>query len=73
MFINIYELGKPKKNVITQGLVDEWESGLHQLSDLSENLTDKDASENFMIASRELIARIEEDVLVEQKRITCEK
>lgn len=73
MFIHIYELGKPKKNVIIQGIVDDWESRLNQLSDLSENLTDKGVSENFMSASRELINQIEEEVWIEQKRITGEK
>ncbi|TWC13459.1 MULTISPECIES: hypothetical protein [unclassified Pseudomonas] len=73
MFNHIYELGKPKKNVIIQGIVDDWESRLNQLSDLSENLTDKGVSENFMSASRELINQIEEEVWIEQKRITGEK
>ena len=73
MFINIYELGKPKRNVITQDIVDEWESELSQLSDLSECLTGKHVSENFMNASRELIKRIEQEVWIEQKRITREK
>lgn len=73
MFINIYELGKPKRNVITQDLIDEWASEINQLSDLSENLTNKDDSENFLIASRELIKRIEKDIWVEQKLITRQK
>ncbi|MBV4509531.1 hypothetical protein ATI02_4735 [Pseudomonas baetica] len=73
MLINICELGKPKRNVITQSLIDEWVSERDLLSDLSESLTNKDDSENFMIASRELIKRIEEDVWVEQKRITRER
>ncbi|MHC8292431.1 hypothetical protein [Pseudomonas sp. LB3P58] len=73
MFTHVCELGKPKKNVITQGIIEDWESKLNELSDLIKDLTDKDASEYFMSASRELINRIEEEVWIEQKRITREK
>lgn len=72
MLINIRELGMPKKNVITQSIVDEWDSELSQLLDMSENLTGKHVSENFMSASRELIRRVEQEVWIEQKRITHE-
>ncbi len=73
MLINICELGKPKRNVITQNLIEVWELRLNQLSDFIENSTDKDVSEYFMSTSRELINRIEEDIWIEQRRISREK